>query len=99
MSNRYAWGVSRRSRPTLRTLGVTLRHFRKERGLSQDRLANLAGVDRAYVGGIERAERHPTWEVIERLLAALDVGWTDFGRGLQPGTSERGADRPPRAQG
>lgn len=72
----------RRSRPTLRTLGTALRRLRRDRGLSQDRLANLAGVDRAYVGGIERAERHPTWEVIERLLTKLDVTWTEFGRAL-----------------
>lgn len=85
--------MSRRARPNLRTLGVTLRRFRTERGLSQDRLANLAAVDRAYVGGIERAERHPTWEVIERLLAVLDVGWSDFGRALQPGSSENGSSR------
>ena len=91
--------MSRRARPNLRTLGVTLRRFRTERGLSQDRLANLAGVDRAYVGGIERAERHPTWEVIERLLAALGVEWSDFGRALQPGPSEYGANRPPRTPG
>jgi transcriptional regulator with XRE-family HTH domain len=80
-----------------RTASVPLRRSRKERGLSQDRLANLAGIDRAYMGGIERAERHPTWEVIERLLAALDVGWSDFGRALQPGANEHGANRPARA--
>lgn len=74
--------MSKRSRPTLRVLGSTLRQFRKQRGLSQDHLANLAGVDRAYVGGIERAERHPTWEVIERLLAVLGVSWSEFGRAL-----------------
>lgn len=66
--------------------------MRKERGLSQDRLANLAGIDRAYVGAIERAERHPTWEVVERLLATLDVGWADFGRTLEQETSAPGPD-------
>lgn len=79
--------MAKRPRPTLRTLGVVLRRFRKERGLSQDRLANLAGVDRAYVGAIERAERHPTWEVIERLVAQLDVSWIEFGRALDEGAT------------
>ena len=74
--------MPKRSRPTLVTLGLALRQVRKDRGLSQDRLANRAGVDRAYVGGIERAERHPTWEVIERLLAVLEVSWEEFGRTL-----------------
>ena len=74
-------------------MGSTLRRFRKERGLSQDRLANLAGVDRAYVGGIERAERHPTWEVLERLLATLDVSWGEFGRGLDQDARTRRTSR------
>ncbi len=85
--------MPKRSRPTLSTLGSALRQFRKHRGLSQDRLANRAGVDRAYVGGIERAERHPTWEVIERLLAVLEVSWEEFGRALDQGTSKRGRAR------
>ncbi len=78
--------MTRHARPTLRSLGIALRRLRKERGLSQDRLANLAGVDRAYVGGIERAERHPTWEVVERLIAELDVSWVELGRALDEGS-------------
>ncbi len=85
--------MAKRSRPTLNTLGTALRQFRKNRGLSQDRLANRAGVDRAYVGGIERAERHPSWEVIERLLAVLKVSWVEFGRALDQGTRKRGRAR------
>lgn len=72
--------MTRRLRPNLKTLGTTLRKLRMDHGLSQDRLANQAGVDRAYVGGIERGERHPTWEVVERLLRTLDVSWTEFGK-------------------
>ncbi len=85
--------MAKRSRPTRTTLGTALRQFRKHRGLSQDRLANRAGVDRAYVGGIERAERHPSWEVIERLLAVLEVSWVEFGRALDRGTRKRGRAR------
>lgn len=80
--------MPKRSRPTLVTLGAVLREVRKQCGLSQDRLANRAGVDRAYVGGIERAERHPTWEVIERLLAEMDVSWAEFGRSLDRGPKD-----------
>ena len=52
--------------------------MRVERGLSQDRLANLAGIDRAYLGGIERAERHPTWEMVELILFTLDATWEEL---------------------
>ncbi len=74
--------MPRVTRPSLRTLGSTLRTLRVERGLSQDRLANLAGIDRAYLGGIERAERHPTWEIVERLLDTLQIQWGEFGQRL-----------------
>ena len=90
--------MSRHARASLRTLGMVLRTLRKERQLSQDRLANLTGIDRAYLGGIERAERHPTWEIIARLLTMLDVGWGEFGHALdraaqQGGRTERPARR------
>ena len=91
--------MRKRPRPTLITLGLALREFRKRRGLSQDRLANHAGVDRAYVGGIERAERHPTWEVIERLLAVLEVSWGEFGRALDDGVGQHGGAGRPLKQG
>jgi len=69
---------------------MVLRALRRDRQLSQDRLANLTGIDRAYLGGIERAERHPTWEIIERLLAKLDVGWAEFGQTLDQAAREGG---------
>jgi len=77
---------------------MVLRTLRQERQLSQGRLANQTGIDRAYLGGIERAERHPTWEIIERLLAKLEVGWAEFGQRLdqaarQGGRTERPAGR------
>jgi transcriptional regulator with XRE-family HTH domain len=56
-----------------------IRAFRTARALSQERLADLAAVDRTYLGGIERGKRRPTFMVIERVLAALDVGWAEFG--------------------
>ena len=93
MSIPYPWEVPKRPRPTLITLGSALRQFRKDRGLSQDRLANHAGVDRAYVGGIERAERHPTWEVIERLLEVMDVSWRQFGHALDQNARQCGRSR------
>lgn len=71
-------------------MGKSLRAMRVERGLSQDKLANLAGIDRAYLGAIERAERHPTWEMIEIILATLDASWVELSELLhQRGSSKR----------
>ena len=53
--------------------GVKLKHFRKRRGWSEDRLARKAGLNSSYVGRIERAKRNITQEVLEKLAQALDV--------------------------
>ena len=50
-----------------------LRRARAERGLTQEELADLAGINRNYVGMIERQENSPTVDMIERLATALDV--------------------------
>ena len=48
------------------------------RGLSQERLAFDAGVDRSYVGGLERREENPTVDVLDRLAATLSVPIADL---------------------
>lgn len=55
-----------------------LRRLRVERGLSQDALALEAGVDRTYVGRLERSMENPTIGVLERLGAALDAKLIEF---------------------
>ncbi|RUT30408.1 XRE family transcriptional regulator [Arsenicitalea aurantiaca] len=54
-------------------LAINLRRLRVERGLSQERLAADAGVDRTFVGGIERQSENPSIDVLDRLAAALSV--------------------------
>ncbi|MEQ1856163.1 MAG: helix-turn-helix transcriptional regulator [Longimicrobiales bacterium] len=51
--------------------GATIRKRRTELGMSQERLAAEAGLDRTYVGGLERGLRNPTLKVIWKLAAAL----------------------------
>ena len=79
-----------RPRPTTETLAAVIRAFRQARALSQERLADLAELDRTYLGGIERAKRRPTFNALERLLAALDVGWAEFGAELDKAAKRRG---------
>lgn len=58
---------------SLVALGQSVRHFRAARQLSQEGLGFAAGLDRTYVGGIERGERNPTFESLSKLARALDV--------------------------
>src|SRR5260370_21690436 len=48
-----------------------LRRLRVKRGVSQERLAYDAEVDRSYVGGLERQAENPTVDVLDRLAATL----------------------------
>ena len=50
-----------------------LRVLRKQKGLSQEELAFQAGINRNYVGQIEREEKSPTIDVIEKLCSSLEV--------------------------
>lgn len=50
-----------------------LRALREARGLSQEALADKAGLDRTYVSSCERGERNVTLATLERLVGALEV--------------------------
>lgn len=53
--------------------GERLRQLRLERGISQEKLAEMAGLHRNYVGVLERAGQSATLDAICKLAAALEV--------------------------
>lgn len=53
--------------------GKRVRELRKERGLSQVELAAKVGIDRSYMGFLERGERNPSLEMIAKIAEALSV--------------------------
>lgn len=58
---------------TLKKIGKNIRDVRKSKNLSQEKLAELVGVSRNYIGMIERAESNiPTGRLIE-VAFALNV--------------------------
>ena len=52
--------------------GLNVRQVRNERNISQDQLAMRAGIDRSYMGRIERGQVNITLEKVYRLADALD---------------------------
>jgi len=53
--------------------GERLRHLRKQNGLSQETLALACGLDRTYIGGIERGERNLSLINIYKIANALGI--------------------------
>ena len=56
-----------------RKVGKNLRAYRETRNLSQEAFADLLGVHRTYMGGIERGERNLTLKSLERIAQKLGV--------------------------
>jgi transcriptional regulator with XRE-family HTH domain len=56
-----------------RTVGRNLRAYREARGLSQEAFADVLGVHRTYMGGVERGERNLTLKSLERIAARVGV--------------------------
>ena len=55
------------------SVGAVLRDYRKAKGLSQEVLSGLAGLDRTHYSKIERGLRSPTLETLFKIANALDV--------------------------
>lgn len=59
--------------PLIDTFATNLRRLRLQQKLSQEELAERAGVHRTYVGMLERSEKNVTIHNIERIARALAV--------------------------
>ena len=56
-----------------RQVGLNLRKYRDELGLSQEGLAFECGLHRTYVSGVERGVRNPTVVVLEKIATAVII--------------------------
>ncbi|HGQ7767821.1 TPA: helix-turn-helix domain-containing protein [Pseudomonas aeruginosa] len=52
--------------------GATVRALRTERGIAQETLAHLAGIERSHMGKVERGEHQPTLPLIFKIAGALE---------------------------
>lgn len=70
--------TNRRHDPTLQALGDAVRSMRVSKDISQEGLALQAGVDRSYVGRIERGENNVAVLTLIRIAHALDLTVTEL---------------------
>ncbi|OGD94159.1 transcriptional regulator [Candidatus Curtissbacteria bacterium RIFCSPHIGHO2_12_FULL_38_9b] len=68
--------------PILKFFGKRVREERLKKGLSQEKLAELAGVHRTYIGMIERGEKNITLENINKVAKALEIPVSDLLKGI-----------------
>lgn len=58
--------------------GNAIRNARTGQGLSQEELADLCGLDRSYLGGVERGQRNLGIVAIGRIAAALKISLSEL---------------------
>jgi transcriptional regulator with XRE-family HTH domain len=59
-------------------VGLNLQRLRRERGLSQEELADRANIHQTYLSGVERGKRNPTVTVLQRIAEALGADIEDL---------------------
>lgn len=63
--------------PALVAFGAAMRAARVGKGISQEDLANDSGIDRSYLGAIERGEQNAGLLHLVRIASALDIPLAD----------------------
>ena len=59
-------------------IGQRIRNYRTQKGLSQEKLAELAGCHPTYIGQLERGEKNATLESVERIASAMDISLSEL---------------------
>lgn len=69
-----------RQHPALVALGEAIRRVRRQRGISQEKLALIADIDRSYVGRVERGDNNVAVLTLLKLTQALEISLVDLMR-------------------
>jgi transcriptional regulator with XRE-family HTH domain len=69
--------------PVLARLGLNVRQRREALKLTQERLAERAGLDPTYISGIERGLRNPGFKNVARLAKSLGLSAADLCEGVE----------------
>lgn len=68
------------AKPSHKALGKTIRALRKEKRLSQAKLAERSGLHVTYVSGLESGARNPTWTALSAVSVALGVSVSELAK-------------------
>lgn len=63
-------------------IGLRIKELRKSLGLSQEKLALKADIDRTYLAGVEQGKRNPSIKSLEKIIEALGVTFCEFFKGM-----------------
>ena len=74
----HYWLISMTTDERIVAFGRQVREVRKAKGISQEKLAELAGIDRSYMGNIERGEKNVTLKKVYEICDALDIDIKDL---------------------
>ena len=66
----------------LKILGNRIREKRKSLGWTQEDLADIAGIDRSYIGSVERGKRNLTFTVLCQIASALRIDVAFLAKGI-----------------
>ena len=73
----------------LKTFGRSIRSYRKQRGMSQEQLAETSRLSRNYISDIERGVRNPSLLALVGLSRALHLPLRDMLEDVEPGARRR----------
>ena len=59
-------------------VGARIRELRNDRGLSQEKLALAAGLDRTYIASVENGKRNISIVILEKIIVALNSTFSMF---------------------
>lgn len=59
-------------------IGQRIRNYRTQKGLSQEKLAELSGCHPTYIGQLERGEKNATLESVEKIASAMDISLSEL---------------------
>lgn len=59
-------------------IGERIKYFRQKKGITVNKLANLAGISQSYLRDIEMGNKNPTIEIVALICQALNISLKDF---------------------